>query len=379
MIAGRRHIGALFALQFLVAVVACFAQVSKGGGIESTTADRLREPGWWPTKRTASREDFIGSEACERCHRGFKIQESTPMAQASSPANEAEILRTHGALEFLDAPYSSQIVTTPAGSSYCVSNGQQNICLPTGWAFGEGEAGQTYVLKKGKVFLESRVSFYKTLGNLAITTGHSSSPPKDIESALGSALTLEDAQRCFGCHTTAASTAEGFDPQHAVPGVTCEACHGPGQLHASAGEMITNPGTMSPVDLVDFCGACHRTWLDVAFTPPGDLGMIGIRFQPYRLEMSRCWGKNGDPRITCIACHDPHQPLQHDSAYYDLRCLQCHGTASRLQARMPVRSCPVATKGCVTCHMPKYEVPGLHSAYTDHFIRIVRKGEPYPE
>jgi hypothetical protein len=29
--------------------------------------------------------------------------------------------------------------------------------------------------------------------------------------------------------------------------------------------------------------------------------------------------------------------------------------------------------------MPKYEVPGMHSKFTDHFIRIVRKGEGYSD
>ena len=27
--------------------------------------------------------------------------------------------------------------------------------------------------------------------------------------------------------------------------------------------------------------------------------------------------------------------------------------------------------------MPKYEVPGMHAKFTDHFIRVVRKGEGY--
>jgi hypothetical protein len=32
----------------------------------------------------------------------------------------------------------------------------------------------------------------------------------------------------------------------------------------------------------------------------------------------------------------------------------------------------------VTCHMPKYELEGAHNRFTDHQIRIVRTGEPYP-
>jgi hypothetical protein len=29
--------------------------------------------------------------------------------------------------------------------------------------------------------------------------------------------------------------------------------------------------------------------------------------------------------------------------------------------------------------MPKYELPGAHFKFTDHRIRIVKAGEPYPD
>ena len=31
-----------------------------------------------------------------------------------------------------------------------------------------------------------------------------------------------------------------------------------------------------------------------------------------------------------------------------------------------------STKDCTTCHMPKYEVPGTHTQFTDHWIHVVR-------
>jgi formate-dependent nitrite reductase cytochrome c552 subunit len=33
--------------------------------------------------------------------------------------------------------------------------------------------------------------------------------------------------------------------------------------------------------------------------------------------------------------------------------------------------CKVAASGCVSCHMPKYEVPQTHTLFTDHEIRMV--------
>jgi hypothetical protein len=32
----------------------------------------------------------------------------------------------------------------------------------------------------------------------------------------------------------------------------------------------------------------------------------------------------------------------------------------------------------VSCHMPTVELPGAHFKFTDHRIRIVRPGQPYP-
>ena len=41
--------------------------------------------------------------------------------------------------------------------------------------------------------------------------------------------------------------------------------------------------------------------------------------------------------------------------------------------------CRVATKDCVTCHMPRLDLPGSHKKFTDHMIRIVKANEPYPD
>jgi formate-dependent nitrite reductase cytochrome c552 subunit len=41
--------------------------------------------------------------------------------------------------------------------------------------------------------------------------------------------------------------------------------------------------------------------------------------------------------------------------------------------------CAVAKANCVSCHMPKVKLANEHITFTDHFIRIVRAGEPYPD
>jgi hypothetical protein len=129
---------------------------------------------------------------------------------------------------------------------------------------------------------------------------------------------------------------------------------------------------------VDFCGACHGTWWDVKLA--GVKGVSTTRSAPYRLETSKCW-RNGDARLTCIGCHDPHQQLQTNPSSYDRVCLSCHvsGAGVRTTADHPGVSCPVGHAECSKCHMQKVYVPEMHDTFTDHRIRVAHAGEPFPE
>jgi hypothetical protein len=221
---------------------------------------------------------------------------------------------------------------------------------------------------------------------MGITPGESTAVPGALADALGKKVPTSELQNCFGCHATGAVTNKGFDPAAAVSGISCEGFHGPGLSHvamASTGDsvrpgMILNPASMSPENSVDFCGSCHRTPWDVL-----ELGMQGIqtvRFPAYRLEQSQCWGE-GSSRITCVACHDPHKPLETTPSAYDGKCLTCHvrSIALATNADHPWRGCSVATDNCVRCQMPKYTLPQMHAAFTDHDIRIVRDNKDFPD
>jgi hypothetical protein len=371
----------------LIAVGAPFlASFAKSGrtaasvnSVPMATEDRVQLPGWWPTKGTASRDEFLGPDACEACHASkVRTQKQTPMAHAALRPADSEALRSHDQLTFSFPPYAYQISRQKDGSLYSVSDGKQTISVPLSWAFGLGESGQTYILEHNGTFYESRVSYFPALGGLDLTPAPSRAPDSTLEDALGrSMLYAGETQRCFGCHTTASTTNRRFDPSHLIPGVTCEACHGPGAKHVAAMKAektklglksILDPGQLNPVDQVDFCGACHRSYVDVVLSKT--LGIRNLRFQPYRLERSQCWIKSNNG-ITCLNCHNPHQPRVRDLASFDDRCLSCH------QPGHSAKACSVSANNCVSCHMPKYEVPGMHAKFTDHFIRVVRKDEGY--
>jgi mono/diheme cytochrome c family protein len=359
---------------------------SRKNEISETTEDRIAAATWWPTKNVPDRAQLVGNSECATCHTDkAATQATTPMGHAGVRAADAEILRSHETLTGKLAPYRYEIARDTTGSTYSVSDGAQTASAQLEWAFGIAHKGQTYIYSHDGVYYESRVSFYKTLQSLALTTGHLSTSPASIDAALGRRMDSSETQHCFGCHTSGSMIAGRFDPAHATPGVTCEQCHGPGAKHVAAmktGKIddgrraILNPRKLSAVASVDFCGACHRTWADVLQTEV--TGVANVRFQPYRLESSKCWGR-GDTRLACYTCHDPHQLLVTETASYDSKCLSCHvSKQSEKLADHPGASCPVATSNCASCHMPKVEVPSMHAPFTDHRIRIVRDAAAYP-
>jgi formate-dependent nitrite reductase cytochrome c552 subunit len=118
---------------------------------------------------------------------------------------------------------------------------------------------------------------------------------------------------------------------------------------------------------------------DKVMLMPGQGGINNIRFQPYRIFKSGAHLVD-DVRMSCVACHDPHDEMRREPAFYDAKCLACHlsSAGEAPTAERAARPCPTGTRECVVCHMPKVELPEMHAKFTDHWIRIARPGEPVP-
>jgi hypothetical protein len=102
---------------------------------------------------------YVGPATCARCHPSeAETQSSTPMAHALELVADCTILRAHPELKFRNGPYSYQVERRAGGSTLTVTNGQQALSEPLLWAFGQGQAGQTYVFKHEGSYYESRVS-----------------------------------------------------------------------------------------------------------------------------------------------------------------------------------------------------------------------------
>jgi hypothetical protein len=317
-------------------------------------------------------------QPCASCHTTqANAQPQTSMAHAMELPAECTILKEHPILTFQEGKYSYRIERKGQQSIYTVTDGSETLNAPIGWAFGLGDAGQTYVFEKDGTLYESRVSFYRSINGLDLTMGASNLKPANLIQAAGRSIGHAEKLLCFGCHSTNLVQHGEPDLQSLTPGVQCERCHGDATNHLAGVKSgnttlahMKSLRKMSAEDTSNFCGQCHRTWDEIASS--GALGISNIRFQPYRLTNSKCYDSE-DARIACTTCHDPHQEVNRTDANYDTRCQACHAGG-----KPTARACKVAKENCVSCHMPKLELPGSHYKFTDHNIRVQRANASYP-
>src|SRR5262249_53685680 len=210
-------------------------------------------------------------------------------------------------------------------------------------------------------------------------------------------------RECLDCHATGLAVrydraARRFTTEFADPGVTCEACHGPGGRHAETQEPsdIVNPKRLAAPQAMAVCAQCHGPrnplfpLLDAAHRfRPGDLyddhyqALVVVdgrersgdffadgrprtsSFEYQALAQSACWRRG---QATCLGCHTaPHEAERPDElrAAADDTCPACHAhtfAAGRAHTRH-------RRVGCVGCHMPSI-VTGVLDAFADHSLDV---------
>jgi Tfp pilus assembly protein PilF/Zn finger protein HypA/HybF involved in hydrogenase expression len=280
---------------------------------------------------------YIGSEACSACHAPkFESQSKTGHARALAVARPG-----------------SPIPGIPAPESTAQ------------WAFGAGEKAITWVSQTGEeTIAEHGLSYFAATKSLGVTPGHANSNDLVYRTfdPVGTAL------RCFRCHSTGPITLKaGYKVQPSEPGVRCEACHGPGSAHVSsagAPGTIQNPKRLNPAELNVLCGACHRQASDLDDDTDWS-NAWNVRHQPGYLHRAACF-RNSKGALSCLTCHDPHEPLKKTAAAYDARCTACHGKVVHKTAVVSTRA---TSRSCVSCHMPQVSTSAaLH--FTNHWIGI---------
>ena len=370
-------------------------------------------------RNTAPGVRYVGSQTCKLCH--FAIYQKfsrTDMGNATAaPGAILERGWLPQAVDIFNEKYNRhyQVFARDSRvfeSEYALDSAGHEIFRHTEelkYIVGTGENGATPMVRRGDYLFQAPLSYYSARKAWDL------SPNYEVRD-LGFSLPVTS--DCIGCHAGSTQPVKGREALYRDPpvlefGISCERCHGPGEIHVrerSAGtpvrgeidRSIVNPARLPNWLADNICMSCHEGDIrslqaektEADFRPGTPLNNTVVILKApvdpraeqspllehyYSMTLSKCY-RSSDGKLGCQTCHDPHvQPSSEEApAYFRARCLTCH-TEKSCSLDMQTRLSQSPQDGCTLCHMTKQ--PALtvsHSTLTDH--RITRTGdEPYPE
>jgi hypothetical protein len=280
------------------------------------------------TTAPTAEAQYVGSDACKPCH-----QEIWDAADRSGHAHMlTPVVNAHKPAGPLILPANAPPGTTWADIKYVIG----------GWGWKARFVGADGKIVKGAAAQYNVPTEQYPLEQLIDVTE----------------TTTSYDYACFRCHTTGPQQASDI---FAEPGVRCEACHGPGSLHAAT------PTRASVIldDSAELCGQCHSRG---GGRPVKDASGNFIDNYDQYAEMKS--GPHKD--LKCVDCHAEHSGVRRDQTGGIVkRCQGCHSE---------VRASHFGDVDCITCHMP-YATKSARSR--DKYVADVRthifKIHPGPE
>ena len=398
-------------------LVAAFGWAKKGGPIVY--------------RNTSPDVAYVGSKSCRGsgCHDEIcRNYPRTPMGRSMAPANSpSELEKVPKLIIVFNRKLNRYFEVFREGSDlyqseYALDQNGKTIFKATErleYVVGGPLTGYTYLIRRGQHLFEAPLSFYGETQEWDLSPGYG---------AVDVGFTRPITVGCLSCHNGQPEGVPNRDGMYRDPpfrfgefAISCEACHGPGQLHEQelakkpgrrsykVDTSVVNPARLSPRLADDICMNCHqgghtrilqpgKDYLD--FRPGTPLYQTVALFKlplkpeqraeanrletlpPVRgsmatplwwknssLEMSKCY-QASHGQLRCITCHVIHNPPTHENkvAYYRERCFTCHTNEScKLSLDERMRQEP--DDDCVGCHMPKKPVAGIpHSDDTNHRI-----------
>ena len=344
--------GGLIALLFLVAVL------HRGTPPPPFKTDEVP-----PTPLVAAdgRAAFVGSEACRECHRTeFEEHNASLHAHTFAAADTPEMAKHFASNQELKDPTRGVSYTfhlqdgKPVTRVKDLKTGKLSEISPQ-HAVGSGKYGTTFVYSRNGSYMETRASYYGPMKKWYWTPGQQD--PSISRLPEGRILDRDETVKCFLCHGTVVvqSDNEPIEPT-SLMNVGCERCHGPGAEHVAAARRGNPRGGLftyskaSSGTVTQLCSQCHRAPSnDVLNDLDRDPNLP--RFAGTALAASQCY-KKSPGKLDCVTCHNPHQPVSTEPAYYEKICKSCHEPEKPEQ-----QACPVNPQsGCIPCHMPAQSI-----------------------
>jgi tetratricopeptide (TPR) repeat protein len=348
-----------------------------------------------PFLNTNPHAAWAGSKSCRSCHADIaSAYDVTPHNTALSSAPPA--------LE------DALITDTPAGYVFHSRTTQQKLIhteelqltqnpareFDVAWTVGSGHFGHSFLTLAQGFLVQSPLTWYSTRNCWDLSPGYSGPDHYAFHRNISA--------RCLWCH---AGSLEIRDRNEYLvdiheQAISCERCHGPGELHVAKHEQaatpeaavidytIVNPAHLPRQLAESVCEQCHLQ---------GDAQVFarGSRFDDYRpglplasfrqefraevqgemtivghveqMHASACYQKSSS--LTCVTCHHPHQirsPAEKTTAWRNA-CLSCHEPEA-CREQQPARD--AKADRCTDCHMPKSPTELPHVAFTHHRIGV---------
>lgn len=349
---------------------------------------------------------YVGSEACVECHQDqhesyLKTTHSVATTK-TDPKNEPESATfEHPILGFKyhverdgDRLVHREVIPGTDGKTLVETK------HPIAYSIGSGVHAKSYLFRVGKFFGQSPLTWYKEPNAWRMSPGY--------EGPFQPSFQRKVESECVFCHVGSIDPLDHNPYLFEIVETTigCERCHGPGELHATKyrenpnatghDDTIVNPDSLSRELSEAVCQQCHlqgASWVsrrgkeiwdfrpglpitdfrvDYQFAEGQAMRIVGHVEQ---MHASECYKQT--ETLTCVTCHDPHDPVNGKKQridFYRKVCLDCHQEEScgkPHQQRMEL-----AGNNCYQCHMPKADTNVTHAAFHHHRIGIHHEEKP---
>ncbi|HRK27543.1 MAG TPA: tetratricopeptide repeat protein [Chitinophagales bacterium] len=363
-----------------------------------------------PYKNLHDTVKYVGAETCKTCHQNiYDSFMRTGMGQSFHFATQAKSAAQFGKhIAVYDSINNLHYYPFWRQDSLFIAEyrllGKDTLFKTEQYIryiIGSGQHTNSHIIDDNGHLYQAPITFYTQKGIWDLAPG--------FEGGFSSRFNRIIGLECMSCH----NALPDFDLQsenkfHQVPlGISCERCHGPGEVHVhekmrglmvdTATQIdytIVNPRKLPTRELqMNVCQRCHLQGISVLkegkdfpdFKPGMPLTEVMDIFLPefdgnqtkfimasqaHRLTKSACYQKSN---MTCLSCHNPHVSVKETPLQtFNNACINCHNPKqNQPDCTLPLPQRTAKNQNnCSGCHMQvsgSIDIP--HVTIHDHYIR----------
>ncbi|MGF1559920.1 MAG: multiheme c-type cytochrome [Flavobacteriaceae bacterium] len=328
---------------------------------------------------STSGEHYVGSATCSACHADVYKDHLQTAHYKSSAVADAETIRGRFAegsnsLDLNDVKY---VMEQEGGSFYQhVKIKNRTVVIPPAKfdiVLGSGVRGQTYASWIEDELYQLQASYHTPTDSWINSPGY---PDYYLQRPIREA--------CLKCHVTYAESKDfsnqgnEYAKEFMIYGIDCERCHRPAEKHVAYhtnNPQVKTPQFMLAIDSLsrqqrlDVCAQCHSGSRSMVIKGNSFSFLAGESLEEYSrnpstasdnipdvhgnqyglLTSSECFKQTAS--MDCTTCHNPHQNQRGDIAYFNQKCLGCHGTGF-VNCTDDSQEVAKMENNCIGCHMP---------------------------